>query len=130
MRIEEIGIKKAQSTTNFYWYPNKVDNIEDNEGLHVGKYSYEYLFRFESHKSLMLENTQDYRNFLRNGFIYNEEGALVAYDEFWKIVEDSKNDINGHNPYGLKKDDGTFIDGEFFGDYIDEGYTFSTYAFQ
>lgn len=130
MELPELGVQKAIETTNYYWYPYRVRDIEDMECLHIGKYSYEYIFNFRVHESLMLNSASAYREFLKKGFIYNESSTIIPYNEFWQIVENSKNEINGHKPYGLREDQGNLVEGKFEGDYIDEGFTFSTYLFQ
>lgn len=108
--------------TNYYWFKEEPDEKEDvSAGLHIGKNSCGWVFNFEAHSHPKLKMLQDYKEFLKEGFIYNEYGDDISYDEFLSILEYSKEPFNGRPPYILVDPDYPHEPYE----YEDEGFAFS-----
>ena len=112
--------------TNYYWFKEEPDEKEDVlTGLHIGKNSCGWVFNFEAHSSPKLRTVQDYREFLKEGYIYDEYAREISYNEFWDIVESSKELFNGeppyvlvdpnypHEPYGYEDEGFAFSEGDF-----------------
>ena len=77
--------------TNYFWFKKKMRENEFCEnGLHIGKDSWGWVFQFEAHRELNLLSVEDYKNFLKKGYIYDEYDEEVTYEDFWRIVEETK----------------------------------------
>ena len=76
--------------TNFYYFQEQAkDATFVDEGLHIGKLSAGWVFHFEAHINPELKTVEAYREFLKNGVIYDEYNRRITYEEFWKLVESS-----------------------------------------
>ena len=109
--------------TNYYLLTRRLEGNEwPEEGLHIGKRSCGWVFQFQAHPSIkslkgMIEATKE-------GYIYNEYGEEIPYDEFWELVRETKEPYeDGSVPIGITEQ------GKRFGDYESEGYPFSTLKF-
>ena len=80
------------------------------------------MFHFEAYESPQLKTVKAMRDLTKLGFIYDEYGREVTYEEFWNIVEESKLPQCGHEPYVLTDPD--YPDEGVYG-YEDEGFAFS-----
>ena len=97
-------------------------------GLHIGKLSGGWVFHFRAYAKPKLKTVQDYREFLKEGVIYNEYDEEIPYEEFWKLVEESlKSDPwDPEPPYSfdnLPDDISTYIIG--VKEWMDEGFMFT-----
>lgn len=109
--------------TNYYVLNKRINNMEDlDSGLHIGKNSCGWVFHFEARYKPKLKTVQDYKSYLKEGYIYNEYGTELTYDEFWEVVESSKELFNGEPPYVLA--DPNYPHESPYG-YEDEGFAFS-----
>ena len=65
-----------------------------DEGLHIGKCSAGWAFHFRAHhdsfQRYRLVSYRDYKEFLKEGYIYTEYEDLVYYDEFIEMVESTR----------------------------------------
>lgn len=86
--------------TNYYWFKKRIHEGAEG-GLHIGKNSAGWVFHFEAHEYPRLKTVQDYKEFLKKGFIYNEYDEKIPYNEFWEIVEDSVEDCYDRPPYSF-----------------------------
>ena len=115
--------------TNYYWFEKeRKKNQLTEEGLHIGKDSCGWVFNFQVHNSLNLTAVEAYKEFTKKGYIYNEYDELIPYNDFWKIVEDSKLPWNdGKVPYSY---DSPNVDRMFdVEEYMNEGYMFTNCDF-
>ena len=110
--------------TNYYLLTKKVEEGEYPEGgLHIGKQSCGWIFNFQAHPTWG-KTVADMRELTKIWLIYNEYGDLVSYDEFWEMVESSKEPYeDGSMHKGITEE------GRRMGDYEDEGFPFSTIDF-
>lgn len=69
------------------------------EPLHIGKMSAGWEFSF--HATETIRSFADWREYLKDKVIENEYGCEVPYDQFVKMVEDSKGQMN-HTAYCRK----------------------------
>ena len=89
--------------TNYYWFPDIIkESTPVDRGLHIGKNSCGWVFQFEAHSNPLLKTVKQYREFLKEGVIYDEYEREISTSEFWEIVEDSKLPFNGREPYVLE----------------------------
>lgn len=120
--------------TNYYHFKEKIKEGDFPEGgLHIGKNSAGWVFHFEAHEYPRLKTAQDYQEFLKEGVIYNEYDEEVSYEEFWKIVEESKEDYYGKPPYDFENlpEDGNTSSFPLIGiaEWMDEGFMFTANDF-
>ena len=80
------------------------------------------MFQFEAHNKPLIKTVNDMKAFTKLGFIYNECGIEYTYEDFWKLVEDSKVPIDGEEPYVLF--DPNYPDEPIYG-YENEGFAFT-----
>ena len=81
--------------TNYYWFrEEKKPNQIVDEGLHIGKCSAGWSFHFQAHfdpfQRYDLTSYRNYKEFLKEGYIYTEYDDLVYYDEFIEMVESTR----------------------------------------
>lgn len=80
--------------TNYYWYREDPKNPIENEGLHIGKLSGGWAFHFEAHfdkfQRYKLTSYAAWKEFLKEGFIYNEYGDFYPYKKFIKLIESTR----------------------------------------
>ena len=81
--------------TNYYLYRSRAEAELELDGFHIGKNSAGWVFHFEAHEYPTLKTVQDYKEFLKEGFIYNEYDEEVSYKKFWEIVKYSKGNYYG-----------------------------------
>lgn len=113
--------------TNYYFYEKKLNSEEQNRGLHIGKNSWGWVFQFEAHRNLGLTTVQAYKDFLKKGYIYSEYDELVFYDEFWEMVEETKEPMpDGEAKYILNdpNEKPTYSDCFKDSSWVDEGFAF------
>ena len=120
--------------TNYYHYKEKIKESDENsnEGLHIGKNSWGWVFHFEAHKDLGLTTVQAYKDFLKEGYIYNEYYRLVSYDEFWEMVEETLEPMpDGEAKYVLEDPNEKSPYDHYFRDssWVDEGFAFTNWKF-
>jgi len=96
--------------TNYYWFRDKIEtrDVLPEEGLHIGKNSAGWVFNFQAYQSVSLWGDPahfmslgtycEYREFLKEGYIYDEYGEYIPYEEFLRIVKESKEPENGQQP--------------------------------
>ena len=75
MAIEVVVVKKGRNNigTNFYWFKEEQkEDFEHHEGLHIGKRSCGWVFHFQAHHEPFLHSFNDYKKFLKQGYIYDE----------------------------------------------------------
>lgn len=85
------------------------------------------MFHFEAHDIPKLKTVEDYKNFLKKGYIYDEYGRSYAENFFWSYIGDSKlPDENGDFPYSFDNlpEEEKHISN--IGSWMNEGYMFST----
>ena len=76
--------------TNFYHFSDQVGAPTLMEtGLHIGKFSGGWVFHFQAYEKPELKTVAQYKEFLKEGVIYNEYNEKVSYKEFWELVESS-----------------------------------------
>lgn len=115
--------------TNFYYFSDQVKATTPVEtGRHIGKLSGGWVFHFRAYEKPKLKTVRDYREFLKEGVIYNEYDEEISYEEFWKLVKESlKSDPwDPEPPYSfdnLPDDISTYIVG--IKEWMDEGYMFT-----
>ena len=111
--------------TNYYLC-FKRDPSEENidSGLHIGKNSAGWVFCFQAHNKPEIKTVRTWKKLTKAGFIYNEYGEELTYDDFWyDIVAGSKEDYYGRKPYVLN--DPEHPEPHLFGSWEDEGFAFS-----
>ena len=89
--------------TNYYFFREKMKENEfcDN-GLHIGKNSWGWVFNFEGYPDKGITTVQDWRNLTKEGYIYNEYDEEISYEDFWKLVEETKEPMpDGKEKYVL-----------------------------
>lgn len=117
-----IYVKEGKTIgTNYYLHFHRSDIENGIEGTHIGKNSCGWAFQFEAHSNPSIKTVSDMRSFTKLGFIYDEYDREHTYEDFWKIVEDSKVPIDGEAPYVLS--DPNYPDEPVYG-YEDEGFAF------
>ena len=47
------------------------------------------MFHFQAHSKPLLRTVEEYKEFLKEGVIYNEYDEEVSHEKFWKLVEES-----------------------------------------
>ena len=115
--------------TNYYAINKRIDNIEDLDlGLHIGKNSCGWVFNFEAHSNPELKSIQNYKDYLKEKFIYDEYAREIPYKEFWEIVESSKESFNSRDPYVLTDEEEPFRHA-WYNEWVDEGFAFSEAEF-
>lgn len=89
--------------TNFYWFKEEINPevVDVCSGLHIGKCSCGWVFNFQVHKDKLLTTYHQYKEFTKNGIIYNEYGDLIPYNEFWEMVDSTKEKEDGREPLTL-----------------------------
>ena len=100
--------------------------------IHIGKNSWGWVFHFEAHKDLGLTTVQAYKDFLKEGFIYDEYDRLIFYDEFWEMVEETLKPMpDGEAKYILEDPNEKSSDDSYFRDssWVDEGLAFTDWEF-
>ena len=62
--------------------------------MHIGKRSCGWVFNFEAHydkfQRYKLTSYRAWKEFLKEGYIYNEYGELISYNKFIKLVEETR----------------------------------------
>lgn len=112
--------------TNYYWFKDRINEAAlIDSGLHIGKDSAGWVFNFEAHKGL--RTTKAYKEFLKEGFIYDEYGREFSYKEFLGVLEDSKEkDYFGRRPYSYSNPDPNESNcRNYYTEWEDEGYMFT-----
>ena len=87
--------------TNYYFFKERKKKKEEPEaGLHIGKNSYGWVFNFQAHLKERLMSYEEWKEYTKDGFIYDEYGSSIPYEIFWKYVEISKEpDIDREEPW-------------------------------
>lgn len=87
--------------TNYYIIRDKLKEDEIPEsGLHIGKQSCGWVFHFQAYPGLKLESYDDWKQYLKKGYIYDEYRQLISYNDMMRIIDDSKNPHeDGKIPY-------------------------------
>lgn len=77
--------------TNYCWYKEAQWEGPKEEGLHIGKNSCGWSFHFQAYKDPFqrynLTSYKAWKEFLKEGFIYDEYGEFIPYKKFIKLVE-------------------------------------------
>ena len=112
--------------TNYYWYKEKpVGNF--TEGLHIGKRSAGWVFHFQAHKNIRqnqnLMSYYDYKEFLKDGYIYNEYEEEIPYADFIKLVEETKEVEDGEAPWSFENNPESNY--HFCDEWMDSGFMFT-----
>lgn len=117
--------------TNFYHLKRKLKEGEDHDkGLHIGKRSCGWVFHFEAHNEPFLKSFSDYKEFLKKGYIYDEYDRLIPYDDFIKLVEETKEiEPDGEPPWSFDNypDDCGY---SVFEDWMSDGFMFTLSDFR
>ena len=75
-------------STNYYWYKEAQWEGSKEEGLHIGKNSCGWSFHFQAHEDPFqrynLTSYKAWKEFLKEGFIYDEYGEFIPYKKFIK----------------------------------------------
>ena len=88
--------------TNYFLHFSRNDVERGIEGVHIGKQSCGWVFHFQAHNNPKIRSVQNMKAFTKLGFIYDEYEKEYTYEEFWKMVEHSKDlYIDGSSPYIL-----------------------------
>lgn len=106
--------------TNFYLYFHRSD-VKLGRGKHIGKNSCGWVFHFEADNKL--KTVEAMKEFTKTGYIYDEYGREIPYNEFWDIVESSKEPFNGRPPYILVDPD--YPNDTCSDSWEDEGFAFT-----
>lgn len=109
--------------TNYYLYRSRAEAELELDGFHIGKNSAGWVFHFEAYDNPNIKTVNAMKAFTRLGYIYDEYGTEYTYEEFWKIVEESKELYYGREPYIL--DDPENPEPHWFKRWEDEGFCFS-----
>lgn len=111
--------------TNYYLCYKRGSDAENiDSGLHIGKNSAGWVFNFQAHYKPEIKTVRTWKKLTRAGFIYNEYGVELTYEEFWTdIVEGSKKKYYGRDPYVLEDPENP--EPHLFGCWEDEGFAFS-----
>ena len=109
--------------TNFYLHFHRSD-IECNiEGIHIGKNSAGWVFHFEAQSRPLIRDVKAMKALTKLGFIYDEYGKEYTYNDFWQLVEDTKEPYFGRDPYVLNDPENP--EPAWFKRWEDEGFCFS-----
>ena len=85
--------------TNFYWFKEKKKRKQSpDEGLHIGKLSYGWVFHFQAYPNKGLVSYYQWQQATKSGYIYNEYGKLYSHEKFWEVVQLSKETIGELTP--------------------------------
>ena len=110
--------------TNYYVYMNRTDAELEKDGLHVGKNSAGWVFQIEAHDYPKIKNVNGMKAFTKLGFIYDEYGDEITYEDFWKLVEGTKELLeDGTAPYVLI--DPHYPQDSVLNSWEDEGFAFT-----
>ena len=127
MVIKIVTVKKGRNNigTNFYWFKEKQkEDFEHHEGLHIGNRSCGWVFHFQAHHEPFLHSFNDYKKFLKQGYIYDEYDRYIPYKDFIKAVKDTKKSDDGEAPWDFNN----CPDSEKYQlceEWMNEGYMFS-----
>ena len=114
--------------TNFYAFNERITEGTDlHEGLHIGKNSGGWVFNFQAHENL--RTVKDYKDFLRDKVIYDEYEREIPYNEFWVIVEYSKEEDHFGVPYSYSNPPSDEPRSKWYNEWEDEGYMFTETEF-
>ena len=114
--------------TNYYAFNERIAEDSDlHEGLHIGKNSGGWVFNFQAYENL--KTTEDFRNFLRDKIIYDEYHREVPVEEFWSIVESSKEEDIFGKPWSYSNPPDNELRCRWYDEWEDEGYMFSNVEF-
>ena len=115
--------------TNYYWYKEKQTARPIPEGLHIGKCSAGWVFHFQAHKDIFqrqnLMSYYDYKEFLKKGFIYNEYEEEVPYSKFIKLVESTKKQEDGKEPWTFENNPDNVRPIDSTEEWMDSGFMFT-----
>ena len=76
--------------TNYYLYMSRYKQELDIEGVHIGKNSWGWVFHFNAISAPQVKTVADMKAFTKMGFIYDEYGREITYQDFWEMVEETK----------------------------------------
>lgn len=114
--------------TNYYVFDERIaEETSVDSGLHIGKDSAGWVFNFQAYENL--RTTKDYRNLLRGKVIYNEYREEVPYEEFWMIVESSKEEDHFGKPWSYSNLPDDEPRCRWFNEWEDEGFMFTEVEF-
>lgn len=114
--------------TNYHAFDKRVqEDVNLHEGLHIGKNSGGWVFNFQAYSNL--RTAEDYRNFLRDKIIYDEYYREVPVEEFWSIVESSKEEDHFGKPWSYSNPPDDEPGQRWYNEWEDEGYTFTEAEF-
>jgi len=112
--------------TNFYWFKEKQkEEFKHHEGLHIGKRSCGWVFHFQAHHKPFLHSFKDYKEFLKEGYIYDEYDRLISYKDFIEAVEATKEiESDGEKPWDFNScpEEESYFP---FEQWMNDGYMFS-----
>lgn len=85
---------------NYYYFKEEINPevVPPEAGLHIGKLSYGWVFHFQAHPSKALSTYHQWKMSTKRGAIYDEYGRYLTYEEFWDLVDSSKETIDGITP--------------------------------
>lgn len=116
--------------TNYHWFPEEIKGgTYVDSGLHLGKNSAGWVFQFEAHSEPCLKTVEQFREFTKKGVIYDEYDREISYEEFWQIVEESKEPYYGREPYVLEDPNYPHSSIEGIPQWVDEGFAFTESEF-
>lgn len=110
--------------TNYYAQLNVCDKCNKPEDvLHIGKSSCGWTFMFRGYRNhyiregfeVNLDSWQKWQLFLKqpNIQIINEYDEIITYDDFYRLVEDKKNETFNHAKLTIEKSPEIFYKPEF-----------------
>ena len=82
--------------SNFYLYTNFCPTCgHPRKVYHIGKNSWGWVFHFQEIHGfhVPVTNLEDMKTFTKQGIIKDEYDNEVSYDEFWEMVEETKEPI-------------------------------------
>lgn len=110
--------------TNYYLYTSRHKKELDIKGYHLGKNSYGWVFHFNAMNAPRVKTVTDMRAFTKMGFIYDEYDREITYEDFWKMVEETKEPMpDGRAKYVLVDPD--YPNDPIYNSWEDEGFAFT-----
>jgi hypothetical protein len=101
--------------TNYYAKLNRCKECGRGDVIHLGKSSCGWQFFFQYNGGKFYKNIEEMKEWLKDKYIENEYGEKVNVNEFWKLVEEKKKEINNHSERYASAND-FIIDGYSFTD--------------
>ena len=82
--------------TNYFLVTDSCPCCGSGKDYHIGKFSYGWEFHFQAHNEsgFQVSCVEDWLKLTEKNIIKDEDGKIITYDDFWKIVDGSAGKTN------------------------------------